>query len=83
MIGLSAPLFVAVLGRIFLKEPCGVFETINITVCLIGTVIVMQPPFLFGSVSAYTTSDFLTALIVFGATLAGSISTVATRSLKV
>ena len=50
MITSTTPMFVAVLGRIFLHEPCGVFEVVVIAATLVGILIVMQPPFLFEAI---------------------------------
>ena len=47
MITSTTPMFVAVLGRVFLKEPCGLFEAAVIAATLGGIFIVMQPPFVF------------------------------------
>ncbi len=46
MIAASAPVFVAVLARIFLREPCGVFQIATMTLTMLGVLIVIQPPFL-------------------------------------
>ena len=50
MITSTTPMFVAVLGRVFLKEPCGLFEAAVIAATLGGIFIVMQPPFLFEAI---------------------------------
>lgn len=45
----SVPVFVAFFARIFLKEPCGIWNTISIILTLIGVVLITRPPFLFSS----------------------------------
>lgn len=45
----SVPVFVALFARVFLKEPCGIWNTISIILTLIGVVLITHPPFLFGS----------------------------------
>ena len=60
MISATSPVFVTLLARIFLQEPCGVFEVLNIIVTMVGVVIVMRPPFIFGS------GDDVSCLLVLG-----------------
>lgn len=45
----SVPVFVALFARVFLKEPCGIWNTISIILTLIGVVLITHPPFLFGN----------------------------------
>ena len=48
-ISATSPVFVTIFARIFLKEKFGPFEVGNLVVTLVGVVIVMQPPFIFGA----------------------------------
>lgn len=52
MIMAASPIWVTILGRLFLKESCGVFEVVTISATMVGIVIVMQPPILFGEDAA-------------------------------
>ena len=47
MIAASLPAIVAILSRPFLKEECGLFQTIALTLTLVGVFIVMKPPFVY------------------------------------
>lgn len=40
--------FVAIFARLFLKEPCGLFNVITVVLTLIGVVLITRPTFLFG-----------------------------------
>lgn len=44
----STPVFVTIFARIFLKEPCGLFNVMTIFVTLIGVVLITRPPIIFG-----------------------------------
>ncbi|KAJ6636567.1 Solute carrier family 35 member G1 [Pseudolycoriella hygida] len=43
----STPVFVAIFARLFLKEPCGLFNVITVILTLIGVVLITRPTFLF------------------------------------
>jgi len=45
----STPVFVACFAKIFLKEPCGVFNAVTIVLTLIGVVLITRPPVLFNN----------------------------------
>lgn len=44
----STPVFVAIFARLFLKEPCGIFNAITVVLTLIGVVLITRPPIIFG-----------------------------------
>lgn len=44
----SVPVFVALFARVFLKEPCGIWNTVSIILTLVGVVLITHPPLLFG-----------------------------------
>lgn len=44
----STPVFVAIFSRIFLGEPCGLFNIFTIALTLLGIVFIVKPPALFG-----------------------------------
>ena len=43
----SVPVFVAIFARLFLKEPCGLFNVITVILTLIGVVLITIPPIIF------------------------------------
>lgn len=45
----STPVFVAIFARLFLKEPCGVFNVITVMLTLIGVLLITRPPLIFGN----------------------------------
>lgn len=96
MISATSPIYVSILGRIFLKEVCGVFEVFVVTFIMFGVLIVMQPPMIFmhldlGVFSAdelqgeheYENRHFWIAGLVLIGTVFSAISMVASRALKV
>lgn len=44
----STPVFVAIFARVFLKEPCTLFNVVTINMTLLGVVLITRPPFVFG-----------------------------------
>ena len=42
-------MFVTLLSCLFLKEACGLFEIFNLALVIGGIVLVVQPPFIFGT----------------------------------
>ncbi|XP_003744041.1 solute carrier family 35 member G1-like [Galendromus occidentalis] len=45
----SVPVFVAVMAKVFLKEPCSVFHWISVMATLFGIALITKLPFLFGT----------------------------------
>ena len=52
----TAPIFAMVLSKIFLKEPCSIYKTLCLISLIVGVMLVLQPPLIFGQ-SNYNT-DF-------------------------
>lgn len=45
----STPVFVAIFARLFLKEPCGLFNVATVILTLIGVVLITRPSAIFGN----------------------------------
>lgn len=43
----TRPIFVSLSAKLFLKEPCGLVEVLNMVLMLSGIIFVVKPPFLF------------------------------------
>ncbi|XP_039315183.1 solute carrier family 35 member G1 [Solenopsis invicta] len=86
----SVPVFVAIFARIFLKEPCGLFNVVTICLTLIGVVLITRPPLIFGhTVESLSdghikpkNADLWGAIAAFSATLFGANAYVLLRALK-
>ncbi|CAG9104166.1 hypothetical protein JYU34_012115 [Plutella xylostella] len=82
----SVPVFVAFFARVFLKEPCGIWNTISIILTLIGVVLITHPPFLFGETApAENSQDYNSlkgAIAAFVSTIFGANAYVLLRVLK-
>ena len=85
----AGPIFVTVMGYCFLGETFGVFEIGNIAMVLFGIVLVVRPPFLFGTItttteegSSFSEGDFLAYGLVVLAAVFQSGAIVCTRALK-
>lgn len=82
----SVPVFVALFARVFLKEPCGIWNTISIILTLIGVILITHPPFLFGEDSTTEHSDNYNSLkgavAAFVSTIFGANAYVLLRVLK-
>lgn len=85
----SVPVFVAIFACLFLKEPCGLFSVITVTLTLIGVVLITRPPFIFGSSipslaseQSNSPSNLWAAVAAFSATLFGANAYVLLRALK-
>lgn len=83
----SVPVFTAIFARMFLKEPCGLFNVFSVILTLVGVVLITRPPILFGdAVDSLGDSDGYTeiwgAVAAFSATLFGANAYVLLRALK-
>lgn len=86
----SVPVFVAIFARIFLKEPCGLFNVITVCLTLVGVVLITRPPLIFGQTVESLTdnhvetenADLWGAVAAFAATLFGANAYVLLRALK-
>jgi drug/metabolite transporter (DMT)-like permease len=57
----STPVFVAIFSRVFLGEPCGLFNIFTIALTLLGIVFIVKPPSLFSEdemVEGTTSSNY-------------------------
>jgi len=43
----SSPVFVLIMSFLFLREPCGFFRTMIVSLLLTGVVLISKPPFIF------------------------------------
>lgn len=83
----SVPVFTGIFARMFLKEPCGLFNVFSVILTLIGVVFITRPPVLFGStVDSLGDNDqrpeMWGAVAAFSATLFGANAYVLLRALK-
>ncbi|XP_011698104.1 PREDICTED: solute carrier family 35 member G1 [Wasmannia auropunctata] len=86
----SVPVFVAIFARIFLKEPCGLFNVATICLTLIGVILITRPPLIFGHTIGSLSdgnikpehADLWGAIAAFSATLFGANAYVLLRALK-
>lgn len=85
----SVPVFVAIFARLFLKEPCGIFNVITVILTLIGVVLITRPPILFNelvpplaSTNENAKSNLWGAVAAFAATLFGANVYILLRALK-
>ncbi|EDW80933.1 uncharacterized protein Dwil_GK11296 [Drosophila willistoni] len=53
----STPVFVAIFARVFLKEPCTLFNVVTINMTLLGVVLITRPPLIFGSATPTLDSE--------------------------
>ncbi|XP_037068677.1 solute carrier family 35 member G1-like [Pollicipes pollicipes] len=69
----SVPVFVAMFARCFLREPCGWLHVATIGVTMVGMVLIVRPPVLFGTDASQTDVSILgAALALTGALLIAS-----------
>lgn len=84
----SVPVFTAIFARMFLQEPCGLFNVFSVILTLIGVVLVTRPPIIFRETVAALgdatsqTSDIWGAVAAFCAMLFGANAYVLLRALK-
>lgn len=85
----SVPVFVAIFARLFLKEPCGMFNVVTVVLTLIGVVLITRPPILFNelvpplaSSNENAKSNIWGAVAAFAATLFGANVYILLRALK-
>ncbi|XP_068623682.1 solute carrier family 35 member G1 [Battus philenor] len=81
----SVPVFVALFARVFLKEPCGIWNTISIILTLIGVVLITHPPIFFGNDKPDRSINYgslLGAIAAFVSTIFGANAYVLLRVLK-
>lgn len=70
-IAMSAPIYVAPLAAIFLREPCGIFQAVAIFLTISGLVLIARPSILFGDI---TGAKFNESQYIIGASMAFVVS---------
>ncbi|GAB6026494.1 hypothetical protein CHUAL_012919 [Chamberlinius hualienensis] len=79
----SAPVFVTIFARIFLKEYCSPAHIVSIVITLIGVVLISRPPFLFHvNDSSYSAPNLLGSLYALAGTVCSANVYVLIRKLK-
>ncbi|CAG9830679.1 unnamed protein product [Diabrotica balteata] len=83
----SVPVFTGIFARMFLKEPCGLFNVFSVILTLIGVVLITRPPLLFGNTinslgDNGQKTEMWGAVAAFSATLFGANAYVLLRALK-
>ncbi|KAI4454626.1 acyl-malonyl condensing enzyme-related [Holotrichia oblita] len=83
----SVPVFTGIFARMFLKEPCGLFNVFSIILTLIGVVLITRPPLLFSETvyslgNSTERTEIWGAVAAFSATLFGANAYVLLRALK-
>lgn len=83
----SVPVFTAIFARMFLKEPCGLFNAFSVAITMIGLVLITRPPLIFsntiGSLGDNNgKTEVWSAVAAFSATLFGANAYVLLRALK-
>ena len=83
MISAVKLVFITFFSCIFLKEACGMFEILNISLTVGGILLVVKPPFIFGdSNQEYTTHMFHTAMILMASNAMVSLTAIISRQLR-
>ncbi|XP_022251572.1 solute carrier family 35 member G1-like, partial [Limulus polyphemus] len=77
---LSAPIFATIFAKVFLKEACGIINTILVLMTLGGVLLVAKPAFLTGS--SISTSHIVGSIIAFTACILDGLWFVANRKLQ-
>ncbi|OWR47800.1 putative Transmembrane protein [Danaus plexippus plexippus] len=81
----SVPVFVALFARVFLKEPCGIWNTLSIMLTLVGVILITRPPFIFGETKVENNQNYNSlrgAIAAFVSTIFGANAYVLLRVLK-
>lgn len=73
----SVPVFTAIFARMFLREPCGLFNVFSVVLTLIGVVLITRPPIIFGDAvdslgNSKEHTEIWGAVAAFSATLFGA-----------
>ncbi|XP_078343970.1 solute carrier family 35 member G1-like [Oculina patagonica] len=80
----TSPVFTAILGRIFLKEPVSKFDVIAMVLSIGGVVLIGRPTFLFGSLGTSTSSKqaWVPTLVAVCAAIVTAFSIILTRKMS-
>lgn len=84
-IAMSAPIFVAPLAAVFLREPCGVFQAVAILLTSSGLVLIARPSIIFGDITGakFNASQYIIgASMAFGASLGVAVSILTLRGIR-
>lgn len=83
MISAIKPAIATLLSCVFLKEPCGVTEVLNLLLTMTGIFLVVQPSLVFGDTNtSYTNHMTYAALGLIGANVVGSCVNVIIRYMR-
>lgn len=78
----STPVFVAIFSKIFLNEPCSLFNCFNIALSMVGIVFIIQPNSLFNHSSTSSTSTIWGPVAAILSAIFGSNVIIILRILK-
>ncbi|XP_070490098.1 solute carrier family 35 member G1 [Chironomus tepperi] len=78
----STPVFVAIFSKIFLNEPCSLFNCFNIALSMVGIVFIIQPNSLFNHSSSSSTSSLWGPVAAILSAIFGSNVIIILRILK-
>ncbi|KAJ8953673.1 hypothetical protein NQ314_007280 [Rhamnusium bicolor] len=83
----SVPVFTGIFARMFLNEPCGLFNIFSVILTLVGVIFITRPPMLFGDTvnslgETGQRPEMWGAVAAFSATLFGANAYVLLRALK-
>ncbi|VEN46646.1 unnamed protein product [Callosobruchus maculatus] len=83
----SVPVFTGIFARMFLKEPCGLFNVFSVILTLIGVIFITRPTIIFGNMvnslgDTGQRPEMWGAVAAFSATLFGANAYVLLRALK-
>ncbi|KAL7047856.1 hypothetical protein ACKWTF_003128 [Chironomus riparius] len=78
----STPVFVAIFSKIFLNEPCSLFNCFNIALSMVGIVFIIQPNSLFNHNSTSSTSTLWGPVAAILSAIFGSNVIIILRILK-
>ncbi|GFW04500.1 solute carrier family 35 member G1 [Trichonephila clavipes] len=79
----SVPVFVTVAARIFLKEPCGIFQSVTVVLAVIGIIFTAKiPSRLMGNTIVYTSENIYGLLAAFASLLFSTCRFIVMRKVK-
>ena len=67
MLSAASPIWVVLLGRVFLKEKLGLVDVLNVVITLGGILLIIRPPFIFGHDPSFVFDSqyYIAAVILF------------------
>ncbi|XP_067137424.1 solute carrier family 35 member G1-like [Centruroides vittatus] len=78
----SVPVFVAIFAKIFLKEPCGIFQGITVSLTLLGVFLITKMPLVIAKGISYTNEQIWGIVAAITSTLFGAGVYIVLRKLK-